>query len=340
MYRCLHLAQLGAGTVAPNPLVGAVLVHDDQIIGEGYHRQFGGPHAEVNCIYSVKDEDREKIPHAVLYVSLEPCAHYGKTPPCTDLIISQKIPAVVIGCRDPFEAVNGKGIEKLRAAGVDVQYGILETQCREINKRFFVYHTRQRPYILLKWAETVNGKINDGTGNRLHISNEYTNRLVHKWRSEEAAILVGTNTALQDDPELTTRYWNGPSPLRAVVDRDLKLPASLKLFNNKQRTIIFNTRKAEVNDNLVYYQVTDKKSLVQQIIQAFYQMNILSVMVEGGAALLQSFINENCWDEARVLTNKNLKTENGTDAPVLPVQGPAQELTLGNDSIKFYFNKL
>ncbi|HEY2720248.1 MAG TPA: bifunctional diaminohydroxyphosphoribosylaminopyrimidine deaminase/5-amino-6-(5-phosphoribosylamino)uracil reductase RibD, partial [Chitinophagaceae bacterium] len=224
MHRCLDLARLGAGHVAPNPMVGAVLVHDERIIGEGYHQQYGGPHAEPNCIASVKKEEQHLISESILYVSLEPCAHYGKTPPCADLIIKNKIPRVVIGCFDPFEEVNGKGIEKLKGAGIDVLVGILEHECKKLNKRFFLYYQQHRPYIILKWAQSSNQKIGAGAGNRTYISNEFTNRLVHKWRSEEAAILVGTNTALQDDPELTTRSWIGNNPRRLVMDMDLKLP--------------------------------------------------------------------------------------------------------------------
>src|SRR4026209_222335 len=207
MLRCLELAEKGSGYVAPNPMVGAVLVHDGKIIGEGYHRQYGQAHAEVNCLSSIKEGDKNKIARSVLYVSLEPCSHFGKTPPCTDLIITNKIPNVVIGCSDPFKEVNGKGIEKLKAAGVNVVYGILERECQQLNKRFFTFHTRHRPYIILKWAETADGKIAGDGASRLFISNEQTNRLVHKWRSEEASILVGTNTVLMHDPELTTRNW-------------------------------------------------------------------------------------------------------------------------------------
>ena len=234
-------------------MVGAVLVHDGKIIGEGYHQQYGGPHAEVIVLIQLVRRTRIKFQDSVLYVSLEPCAHFGKTPPCTDLIIANQIPEVVIGCRDPFKEVDGKGIEKLKAAGVKVIDGILEKECQQLNKRFFTFHTKHRPYIILKWAETADDRkpsakeraFADLQIQALYISNEQTNRLVHKWRSEEASILVGTNTALLDDPELTTRNWNGPSPVRLVVDMDLKLPSSLKIFNDKQRTIIFNTVKHE-----------------------------------------------------------------------------------------------
>ncbi|MFI5128490.1 MAG: bifunctional diaminohydroxyphosphoribosylaminopyrimidine deaminase/5-amino-6-(5-phosphoribosylamino)uracil reductase RibD, partial [Chitinophagales bacterium] len=253
MYRCLELAKLGAGQVAPNPMVGAVLVHDDRIIGEGYHQKYGEAHAEVNCIgQAALSGLTDAISQSTLYVSLEPCSHFGKTPPCTDLIIKHKIPKVVIGCRDPFKEVNGKGIEKLIAAGIEVQQGVLEKECIDLNKRFLTFHTQHRPYIILKWAETADGFMappapqggirEESVRQRLLISNEYTNRLVHRWRSEEAAILVGTNTIENDDPELTTRLWPGHSPVRLIVDMNLRLPSSLKVFNGQEETIIFNTK--------------------------------------------------------------------------------------------------
>ncbi len=354
MHRCLELAKLGTGYVAPNPMVGAVLVYSDKIIGEGYHQKWGEPHAEVNCINSVKREDKDKISGAVLYVSLEPCSHFGKTPPCTDLIIENKIPEVVIGCRDPFKEVDGKGIEKLKTAGVKVVYGILERECQQINKRFFTFYLQHRPYIILKWAETANGKIADDGTDRLLISNDQTNRLAHKWRSEEASILVGTNTALLDDPELTTRSWNGPSPIRLVVDMDLKLPSNLKLFNGKQRTVIFNTIKHSEElsatlhrsplrgegEGVRYYQITADVNLVHQVTNALYQMKIQSVLIEGGARLLQSFIDERMWDEIRVIKNEALRINNGLAAPELMLANPNEEMRILNDSIKIYHNEL
>jgi len=340
MHRCLELAKSGAGYVAPNPMVGAVLVHKEKIIGEGFHQQYGGPHAEVNCLSSVKEVDKDKISSSVLYVSLEPCSHFGKTPPCTDLIIANRIPEVVIGCRDPFKEVDGKGIEKLKAAGIKVAYGILEKECQQFNKRFFTFHTKHRPYIILKWAETADGKIaGDGT-NRLLISNEQTNRLVHKWRSEEASILVGTNTAMLDDPELTTRNWIGPSPIRLVVDVDLKLPSTLKIFNDKQGTVIFSKIKQEEKGHLKYYQVTEDVNLVHQIVNALYQMKIQSVIVEGGASLLQSFIDEEMWDEVRVIKNEKLIINNGLAAPELEIKNAVEEIKILGDSIKIYNHEL
>jgi riboflavin-specific deaminase-like protein len=517
MHRCLELAQLGAGSVAPNPMVGAVLVHDERIIGEGYHQQYGKAHAEPNCIASVTTDDKHLIEQSTLYVSLEPCAHFGKTPPCADLIVAMKIPKVVIGCRDPFVQVNGKGIEKLKAAGVEVELGVLEKECKELNKRFFAFHTQHRPYVILKWAQTLDGKIgphltspngvrthtqpllkedslqsqnefsaeefyweadlltykllknfvsenrakpteaedflwqqlrgnklnysfrrqhiignfivdfvclakklvievdglihqlpenrisdeertmwlglkgysvirfsneeilfdientlnkirqklnelpfapkknfesskkenlniNEETsvseasvllspvggvgGGRLLISNEHTNRLVHKWRSNEMAIAVGTNTALFDDPELTTRLSPGQNPIRIVVDMDLRLPKTLKLFNSKTPTIVFNIKEHTLPLEKIsieelrqigtgYYQVTEDVSVVHQMMHALYRMNIQSVLIEGGSYLLQSFIDEEMWDEARVITNEQLSIGGGLAAPIL-----------------------
>jgi len=353
MHRCLELAKQGTGYVAPNPMVGAVLVCNGKIIGEGFHQRYGGPHAEVNCINSMSEQDKAKISNSVLYVSLEPCSHFGKTPPCTDLIIANKIPEVVVGCRDPFKEVDGRGIEKLKAAGVKVVVGILEKECQQLNKRFFTFHTKHRPYIILKWAETGDGFVStspqpfpketafaDSPNTRLLISNEQTDRLVHKWRTEEASILVGTNTALLDNPELTARHWNGPSPIRSVVDMDLKLPLSLKIFNDKQRTVIFNKMIHEEKDHLIYYKVTGDASLVQQIVNALYKMKIQSVIVEGGARLLQSFIDEEIWDEVRVIKNEKLIINNGLTAPVFIDRNADEEIKIAGDSIKIYNHEL
>lgn len=339
MYRCLELAKRGAGNVAPNPMVGAVLVNNDRVIGEGYHQVYGGSHAEPNCLASVPEEDSGLITQSVMYVSLEPCAHFGKTPPCADLIIKHRIPKVVVGCRDPFKEVSGKGIEKLRSGGVEVQQGVLENRCREVNKRFFSFHTEHRPYIILKWAQTANGFIaplNSARGEALHISNEFTNRLVHKWRSEEAAILVGTNTALIDDPRLTTRLWRGNNPTRLVIDMDLKIPATSKIFNSEAKTVVFNKVMHEEKENVLFYQVIDDVSIVHQVSNALYQLKILSVLVEGGAMLLQSFIDEGMWDEARVISNRKLAIGNGLRAPILADCEKTGEQNIFSDVIEFY----
>lgn len=369
MHRCIDLARLGAGYVAPNPMVGAVLVFEGRIIGEGYHQQYGQAHAEVNCInQAIQNGYADIISRSVLYVSLEPCAHYGKTPPCADLIIRHKIPKVIIGCRDPFKQVDGKGIEKLTAAGVEVVSPVLEEECKELNKRFFTFHTKHRPYIILKWAETADGFIaplnppkggtlKDSANRRLLISNEYTNRLVHKWRSEEAAILVGTNTAMLDDPELTTRLWPGHSPVRLIVDMNLRLPKSLNVFNKVASSIIFNTKKhseerewvlsfpspkariipgEEIERVPLYYRLTGDVNLVHQLVNAAYQLNIQSVLVEGGAKLLQSFADEEMWDEARVIMNRQLTIGNGLSAPRINNGIETATMQLLTDDVRIY----
>lgn len=334
----MQLARLGAGNVAPNPMVGAVLVHDNIIIGEGYHQQFGKAHAEVNCIHSVPVELTLQISRSTLYVSLEPCAHFGKTPPCADLIIKHQIPRVVIGCRDSYSEVDGKGIAKLKAAGVDVTVGVLETEALELNKRFFIFHQQQRPYIILKWAQSADGKIAGREGKRVFISNEFTNRLVHQWRSEEAAIMVGTTTALKDDPALTTRLYPGNNPLRVVIDMELKLPASLQLFNDAAKTIVFNAQKQAEEDTLSFIKINKNEKVIPQILTALYKMQIQSVIIEGGTTLLQSFINENLWDEARVITNTALQIGDGVNAPVLQHQQLATAQYLLTDKIQYFTN--
>ncbi len=314
MGRCLQLAKAGAGNVAPNPMVGAVLVCDNKIIGEGYHQKYGQAHAEVNCINNVSEENKNLISKSILYVSLEPCSHFGKTPPCADLIIQNKIPKVVIGCKDVFKEVAGRGIQKLKDTGIEVIVGVLENECVNINNRFFTFHEKFRPYIILKWAQSINGKIGTSGNERILISNNYSNRLVHKWRSEEAAILIGTNTALKDDPLLTTRLWQGKNPVRIIIDKELLLPLSLKIFNDEVKTIIYNLIKNSTEENLVHIQL-EKEKFIDQIIHSLFEMNIQSVLIEGGAKTLQLFIDKDLWDEARVITNEELIIENGIDAP-------------------------
>ena len=336
MRRCLQLAKLGAGNVAPNPMVGAVLVYEDKIIGEGYHQKYGGAHAEVNCINNVKEENKFLIEKATLYVSLEPCSHYGKTPPCADLIIKNKIKKVVIGCKDVYKEVAGSGIQKLVNANTEVIVGVLENDCIELNKRFFTFHLKFRPYIILKWAQAANAKIGS-VGKRILISNEYSNRLVHKWRSEEAAILVGTNTALIDDSLLTTRLWRGKNAVRIVIDKKLKLPSTLKIFNTDAKTIIYNLVKNSTDENVVYIKL-EEENFIDQILQSLFEMNIQSVMVEGGAETLQSFINAGLWDEARVITNENLTIENGIAAPEIKDFNLQKRERYFDDEISYFKN--
>ena len=314
MTRCIQLALYSAGSVAPNPMVGAVLVYGDRIIGEGYHQKYGQAHAEVNCINNVDEEHKHLIPESTIYVSLEPCSHFGKTPPCADLIIEKRVRKVVIGCKDIFKEVAGRGIQKLQNAGVEVVTGVLEKECAALNKRFFTFHEKFRPYIILKWAQSINNKISTAGNERIFISNDYSNRLVHKWRSEEAAILIGTNTALKDDPLLTTRLWQGKNPVRIIIDKALRLPASLKAFNEDAKTIVYNLVKNSNEGNLVHIKL-EKEKFLDQLLHSLFEMNIQSVLVEGGTTISQSFIDLNIWDEARTITNEMLIIENGISAP-------------------------
>ncbi len=333
MFRCLELAAKGLGTVAPNPMVGAVLVHNNQIIGEGYHQQYGEHHAEVNCLNAVAANNKILIPESILYVSLEPCAHHGKTPPCANLIIEKGIKKVVVGCRDPFNEVNGKGIEKLLAAGIEVVEGVLETACKNINKRFFTFHQQQRPYIILKWAETANRKMATLGDERLLISNAITNQLVHRWRSEEAAILIGSNTALKDNPSLTNRHWIGKSPSRLLIDTSLKLPISLNLFSDGAPLIVYNFKKNAEIGAVQYKMIDSQKNVLLQIVEDAYNVGLQSIIVEGGAILLQSFIDASIWDEARIICNTKLTVPVGLDAPYLTNAEETNRFQILNDQI-------
>ena len=285
--RCIQLAKNGFPTAMPNPSVGAVLVYHDRIIAEGYTSAYGGPHAEVNCIAFAKANTPELIAKSTLYVTLEPCSHFGKTPPCANLIIDSEIKRVIIGTIDPFAKVAGNGIKKLIEAGVDVTVGVLEKECYAVNRRFFTFHEKKRPYIILKWAESEDGFIapkQKEAQKPVWITNQYSRQLVHKWRSEEQGILVGANTVLVDNPSLTTRDWEGASPTRIVLDTKGNLPKSLAIFNGDAKTIIIDT--------------LDPKSICDSL----YKENIQSVIIEGGTKTLQAFINANLWDEARVFT--------------------------------------
>lgn len=335
MSRCIQLAKLGAGNVAPNPMVGAVLVFENKIIGEGYHQKFGEAHAEVNCISSVDVKNKSLIEKSTLYVSLEPCAHHGKTPPCTDLIIKNKIKKVTLGCQDIYKEVAGKGIEKLRTAGVEVVASVLENECKELNKRFFTFHQKQRPYIILKWAQSANGKIGSDNDERIFISNDYSHRIVHKWRSEEAAILVGTNTTLKDDPSLTTRLWEGKNPVRIVIDKELKLSLSLKIFDDKAPTTIYNCIKNSSEKNLHFIKL-DNRIFLKEMLHSLYENNIQSILVEGGTKTLQSFIGTGLWDEARIITNEKMIIENGIAAPEMKNFLFLKQKKYFNDAINYY----
>lgn len=339
MTRCLQLSRLGKGYVAPNPLVGAVLVADRRIIGEGFHGKFGEAHAEVNCLKSVQDTDRHLISASILYVSLEPCSHFGKTPPCTELIISNNIGKVVIGIRDPFPEVDGKGIERLQHEGIEVVTGVLKDECREINKYFFHFHQQRRPYIILKWAQSADRKIATSGPERTFISNTFTNRLVHQLRSEVMAIMVGSNTVLMDDPALTTRDWPGTHPLRIVIDPNNKVDESKKVLDGSTPTIVFNSKREEEKKNVRYIKITQEEQLIPEILQQLFILNIHSLLVEGGAKLLQTFIDAGAWDEARVITNESLVISEGLPAPVLPDHEEFSVEMIGSDTLKTFNNR-
>lgn len=320
MFRCIKIAKNGLGTTAPNPMVGAVIVREDKIIGEGFTSAYGGSHAEVNAINSVSDADLLKS--STIYVTLEPCSHYGKTPPCADLIIKMGIPRIVIGLKDPHEKVAGNGIKKLKEAGCEVQVGILQKECEEHHKRFLTFFTKKRPYIILKWAETADGFIAPEPTKRgeekkpFWITNTKSRQLVHKWRSEEPGILVGTNTVLADNPQLNVREWTGKAPTRIILDRNLKISSDYHVFDGTQKTIVCT----EINDSERYieeviYKVLDfKHELPKQLCKVMYEEQIQSVIIEGGSQTLQSFITTNLWDEARIFKGANLFTK-GINAP-------------------------
>lgn len=338
MSRCLQLAQNGFGRVTPNPMVGCVIVHNGKIIGEGYHRHFGRPHAEVNAINSV--QNKALLRESTLYVNLEPCAHYGKTPPCANLIVQHQIPKVVIGSVDTFSEVSGKGIEILRNAGTEVITDVLKDECRFLNRRFFTFHEQKRPYIILKWAQTADGFVDvlrdQVTSRPTWITNEECRMLVHKWRTEEMAILVGTNTALIDNPKLNVRSWEGKAPTRLVIDRKLKLPESLSIFDGTQPTVLFSSSPG-TNPNVAYIPLDAKDNLVDTVLSYCYQHNLQSVIIEGGAHTLNAFLEKNRWDEARIFIG-DVFFEKGIKAPVFNHIPQYNEIT-GNSKLKVHFNK-
>jgi len=306
MRRCLELAELGIGTVSPNPMVGAVIILNGKVIGEGYHQKYGEAHAEVNAVNQVIskfDNYAELLKQATIYVSLEPCAHYGKTPPCADLIIKYQIPKVVVGCRDPFDQVNGKGIEKLQAAGVEILLGVLEAECKWLNRRFFTRIQKHRPYIILKWAQTADGFFAPANGSQFWITGTESRKLVHQWRGEEDAILVGTKTVTADNPQLNVRYGEGKSPKRVVIDRKLKLNKNLNIFDQSVDTLIFNEIETRIDGKNKYIALEDFGRYVPQyILYQLYMQDIQSVIIEGGAHTLNTFIEAGLWDEARIFT--------------------------------------
>ncbi len=339
--RCIELAKNGLGYTYPNPLVGSVIVLNDKIIGEGWHKKAGEPHAEVNAINSVKDKSLLK--QAIIYVNLEPCSHYGKTPPCANLIVENGIKKVVIGSVDAHSKVCGKGILHLQNNGCDVIVGILENECLNLNKRFFTYHNKKRPFVMLKWAETQDGfidKLRDEKSENSPnwISNTYSQQLGHKMRAEEQAILVGTNTALNDNPKLNARNWFGLNPVRVVLDRSLKIPSHYNLYDGSVKTIVLTEIVPEKrpNENTYFEQIDFNRNLLKQICDILYNHEIQSVIVEGGAKTLQTFIDENLWDEAYVFVG-NTKFENGIKAPELK-KAPNEIRKISDDTLNIYVN--
>lgn len=319
MRRAIQLARLGLGNTAPNPCVGSVIVHNNIIIGEGFHQKYGTPHAEVNAINSVKPENRFLLPESTIYVTLEPCFHYGKTPPCVDLIIKNNLKRVVIGCEDPNPKVGGQSIKKLRNLGIEVRVNVLEGECSAVAKRFMTYFTKKRPYIILKYAQSTDGFIGR-QGKQVWITGQQSKRLAHKWRHEEAAILVGTNTALIDNPTLTNRLWFGTQPLRLVIDTRHRLSSELNIFNNDAP-----------------FKVLESNNL-SEILDTLYELKVNSLIVEGGAALLNSFMQHNLWDEARVFTGNSL-LKDGIKAPTLQDFQPKKSIKIGQDTLRIYQNE-
>lgn len=335
--RCIELAQNGLGTTYPNPMVGSVIVYENQIIGEGWHKKAGEPHAEVNAVRSVKDKSLLK--KATIYVSLEPCSHFGKTPPCCDLIIANQIPNVVVGTVDPNEKVAGKGILKLIEAGANVTVGVLEDECNELNKRFFTFHQKKRPYIILKWAESQDGflapeKTISQDRKPIWITNTYSRQLVHKWRTEEQAILVGTQTAIDDNPKLNARDWSGNNPVRVVIDRENKIDQNSFIFDDTVKTIIFSNENKKTSTTNTQFEVIDfSKNIIPEILDVLYKNQIQSIIIEGGRQTLQSFIDENVWDEARIFVGKQ-SFGNGTEAPIISRKNNSKNTILSDELIQ------
>lgn len=331
--RCIELAKNGLGTTYPNPMVGSVIVYDGKIIGEGWHKKAGEPHAEVNAINSVKD--KSLLQKATIYVSLEPCSHFGKTPPCCNLIIENKIPNVVIGTVDSNVKVAGNGIKKLIEAGIQVNVGVLEKECNDLNKRFFTFHEKKRPYIILKWAQSQDGFI--APSEKLEkkpvwITNPYSRQMVHKWRSEEQAILVGTQTVIDDNPKLDTRDWAGDNPIRLALDQNNRIPENSQILNNQVKTILFSKSKtAVIKENTTFECIDFQKNVAKQIVESLYEHQIQSVIIEGGSQTLQTFIDANLWDEARVFIG-NIHFTNGKKAPQL-VSKEAEKRYIGADEL-------
>lgn len=339
--RAASLAEKGLGRVSPNPMVGAIVVSGTGVVlGEGYHQCYGEAHAEVNAIKDVEQRYPDALhllKHATMYVTLEPCSHFGKTPPCADLIIEKGIKRVVIGCKDSHSKVSGRGIERLKEAGVEVLVGVEEDLCRFLNRRFFTTVEKQRPYMILNWAETQDGFIAPLPKARRQISGDVANFVGHQWRAEEDAILVGKNTALIDNPQLNVRHIEGRNPIRVVIDPNLELLEGCHLLNQEQVTLVFNAQKEDKNNQVTYIKLEDFRNyLPQQIVYQLYLMDIQSVIVEGGAQTLALFIDTGLWDEARVLKSLDVQFGEGLAAPILPL-APQESITIGRDILNMYY---
>ena len=331
--KCISLARKGILNVSPNPMVGCVIVYDGEIIGEGYHKEYGKNHAEVNAINSVKD--KSVLKNSILYVNLEPCCHHGKTPPCTDIIIKYNIPKVVIGCIDTFSKVSGQGIKKLKNNSVEVIYGVLEKDCIELNKRFFCYHINKRPYIILKWAKSKDNFIAPINQEKsFWMTSDESKKLVHSWRAEEDAILVGRKTVVADNPSLTVRECEGKNPIRIVIDKELSLNEKSNVFDDQSETIVFNNIKTAIIDKITYLKA-DFNNLNQDILKQLYNRDILSLIIEGGAFTINSFIENGLYDEIRVFTT-NKVLENGIKSPNIPEIKNSKKITINNDKLEIY----
>lgn len=337
MQRCIELALMAGGNAAPNPLVGSIVVHNNIIIGEGYHESYGQAHAEVNAINSVKDKSLLK--DSVLYVTLEPCSHHGKTPPCCERIVNEGIKKVVVGTIDTSAKVNGKGLDFLKNHGVDVRILALENECRFLNRRFFTFHEKKRPYIILKWAQSADGFIApEKSLQPMKISNDISHTLSHRWRTEEAAIMVGTNTALTDNPQLTPRSWQGHHPVRLVIDRHLRIPENFHLHDSSVKTFIYNEVKNQNIHQNHFIKIDFDKNILPQVCDHLYNESINSVIVEGGSILLNSFIKQQLWDEARVFTSEII-LNSGIHSPAISLPAVQTEMS-GNDLLSVYYNSV
>ena len=342
MQKCIELALKGIKEVAPNPMVGCIIVHENKIIGKGYHEKYGEAHAEINAINSVKNKNLLK--EATLYVNLEPCSHYGLTPPCSLAIIQNKIPKVIIGTKDPFPKVSGGGIQMLKDAGIEVTTDILRSECESLNKRFFTFHLKKRPYIFLKWAQSADGYIDTErdylTTKAYKFSNKETKLFSHQKRANEAAILIGTNTAIKDNPSLTVRLCEGENPLRLIIDRELKTPHSYHLYDNSTKTVFFTEKQAiSSTDKTLFINIDFKRNIIKQMLAYLYENQQTSLIVEGGTQLLNSFIEANIWDEIHIETATEVFLKKGIKAPNFIEKNLTKEMIFNKNKLKIYKNK-